>query len=103
MDARTDVFSLASVVYEMLTAGRRMGRRRLRDAGETSDRHAAPPSQVRRSCPSWLDEIVLKGSRATRRPGGRPPRTSGALAATVDASTSAGIGVALGSGGFAAG
>ena len=103
VDARTDVFSLASVVYEMLTGRPPYG------AGgvyETLSKQASgallAPSQVRPESPSWLDEIVLKGLARERSARWASAADFGrALTATVDASTSTGISVALGSGGFA--
>ena len=103
VDARTDVFSLASVVYQMLTGRPPYG------AGgvyETLSKQASgallAPSQVRPESPSWLDDIVLKGlARDWSARWASAADFGRALAATVDASTSTGVSVALGSGGFA--
>jgi serine/threonine protein kinase len=102
-DARTDVFSLASVVYEMLTGRPPYG------AGgvyETLAKQASgtvvPPSQVRPEVPLSLDEIVLKGLARDRNARWASAAEFGrALTSTVEATTATAVGVAYGSGGFA--
>jgi serine/threonine protein kinase len=103
LDARTDVFSLASVVYEMLTGRPPYG------AGgvyETLTKQASgtvvAPSQIQPGLPSSLDEIVLKGLARDRNARWASAAELGrALGSTVDASTATAVGVAPGIGGFA--
>ena len=67
VDARSDIFALCSVAWEMLT------RRRLFD-GSTEyeilknviDQAVPPPSLFRADCPRELDAIILKGLRKDR-------------------------------------
>jgi serine/threonine protein kinase len=67
VDARSDIFALCSVTWEMLT------RRRLFD-GNTEyeilknviDQAVPPPSLFRAGCPRELDAIILKGLRKDR-------------------------------------
>jgi serine/threonine protein kinase len=102
-DARSDVFSLASVVYEMLTGRPPHGAGGVYETlAKQASGTVAAPSHLRPELPSSLDEIVLKGLARDRDARWASAAEFGrALGSTIDASTATSVGVVLGGSGFA--
>jgi serine/threonine protein kinase len=102
-DARTDVYSLASVIYEMLTGRPPYGAGGVyATLAQQASGVFQAPSQVRPELPSALDEIVLKGLARDRSARWASAAELGRALAAIDTPTSTGVNVVAGAGGFTA-
>jgi serine/threonine protein kinase len=101
-DARTDIYSLASVVYEMLTGRPPFG---ADGVYETLARQATgtlpAPSQTRPDLPPSLDEIVLKGLARDRSARWASAAEFGRALAGIDPPAPTGVSMVVERGGFA--
>jgi serine/threonine protein kinase len=100
-DARTDVYSLAAVVYEMLTGRAPYGTGGVyATLAQQATASLVPPSKARPDVPPELDEIVLRG--LARDPSARWPSALefGLALTATEASTTTSTHLVTGGGGF---